>query len=165
MLFVFTYCRVESVEKVSPVEKRYEPQISPSSQYGPPASAIPPNTLPKLSPNDGKLSNFSWLSNSIMIHLSRHLSPMCLKLQWCINHYLSGQYNEMMSTDNSALSPTARYSNDVNSSKSMTSHTTYLEEKWLQSLLLTCFVWLTDKIYSLEEKHVSVAIPVGPCLN
>uniref|UniRef100_A0A8C9WZZ2 Zona occludens protein 1 n=1 Tax=Sander lucioperca TaxID=283035 RepID=A0A8C9WZZ2_SANLU len=47
-----------STEKVSPVEKRYEPlpQISPSSQYGPPASAIPPNTLPKLSPNDGKLS-------------------------------------------------------------------------------------------------------------
>uniref|UniRef100_A0A7N6A0N3 Zona occludens protein 1 n=1 Tax=Anabas testudineus TaxID=64144 RepID=A0A7N6A0N3_ANATE len=38
----------------SPVEKRYEPlpQISPSTQYGPPASAIPPNTLPKLSPSD-----------------------------------------------------------------------------------------------------------------
>ncbi|XP_076590207.1 tight junction protein 1 isoform X7 [Chaetodon auriga] len=50
----YPYNRVESVEKVSPVEKRYEPlpQISPSSQYGPPASAIPPNTLPKLSPND-----------------------------------------------------------------------------------------------------------------
>uniref|UniRef100_A0A4W6D005 Zona occludens protein 1 n=1 Tax=Lates calcarifer TaxID=8187 RepID=A0A4W6D005_LATCA len=34
-------------KKVSPVEKRYEPlpQISPSSQYGPPASTIPPNTL------------------------------------------------------------------------------------------------------------------------
>lgn len=49
-------CRVESVEKVSPVEKRYEPlpQISPSSQYGPPVPAIPPNTLPKLSPGDGK---------------------------------------------------------------------------------------------------------------
>lgn len=55
-MFVFTYCRVESVEKVSPVEKRYEPlpQISPSSQYGPPTPAIPPNTLPKLSPNEGK---------------------------------------------------------------------------------------------------------------
>uniref|UniRef100_A0A3B4WV91 Zona occludens protein 1 n=1 Tax=Seriola lalandi dorsalis TaxID=1841481 RepID=A0A3B4WV91_SERLL len=55
---------------VSPVEKRYEPlpQISPSSQYGPPASAIPPNTLPKLSPNDGKLSNVS--SNSIPEPLS-----------------------------------------------------------------------------------------------
>uniref|UniRef100_A0A669B0B9 Zona occludens protein 1 n=1 Tax=Oreochromis niloticus TaxID=8128 RepID=A0A669B0B9_ORENI len=40
--------------KVSPVEKRYDPlpQISPSSQYGPPASAIPPATLPKLSPGD-----------------------------------------------------------------------------------------------------------------
>ncbi|XP_039988450.1 tight junction protein ZO-1 isoform X6 [Xiphias gladius] len=50
----YPYNRVESVEKVSPVEKRYEPlpQISPSSQYGPPASAIPPNTLPKLSPNE-----------------------------------------------------------------------------------------------------------------
>ncbi|XP_034390823.1 tight junction protein ZO-1 isoform X2 [Cyclopterus lumpus] len=50
----YPYNRVESVEKVSPVEKRYEPllQISPSSQYGPPASAIPPNTLLKLSPND-----------------------------------------------------------------------------------------------------------------
>ncbi|XP_047189061.1 tight junction protein ZO-1 isoform X2 [Scophthalmus maximus] len=50
----YPYNRVESVEKVSPVEKRYEPlpQISPSSQYGPPPSTIPPNTLPKLSPND-----------------------------------------------------------------------------------------------------------------
>ncbi|XP_055365762.1 tight junction protein ZO-1 isoform X4 [Betta splendens] len=50
----YPYNRVESVEKVSPVEKRYEPlpQISPSSQYGPPASTIPPNTLPKLSPSD-----------------------------------------------------------------------------------------------------------------
>lgn len=47
---------MESVEKVSPVEKRYEPlpQISPSSQYGPPASALPPNALPKLSPSDGE---------------------------------------------------------------------------------------------------------------
>uniref|UniRef100_A0A669CXR3 Tight junction protein 1 n=1 Tax=Oreochromis niloticus TaxID=8128 RepID=A0A669CXR3_ORENI len=46
--------KIESVEKVSPVEKRYDPlpQISPSSQYGPPASAIPPATLPKLSPGD-----------------------------------------------------------------------------------------------------------------
>uniref|UniRef100_A0A3Q3QEH0 Zona occludens protein 1 n=1 Tax=Monopterus albus TaxID=43700 RepID=A0A3Q3QEH0_MONAL len=53
-------------KKVSPVEKRYEPlpQISPSSQYGPPAPAIPPNTLPKLSPNDGKLSDASCLSLS-----------------------------------------------------------------------------------------------------
>uniref|UniRef100_A0A1A7WML5 Zona occludens protein 1 n=2 Tax=Iconisemion striatum TaxID=60296 RepID=A0A1A7WML5_9TELE len=50
----YQYNRVESVEKVSPVEKRYEPlpQISPSSQYGPPAPPIPPNTLPKLSPSD-----------------------------------------------------------------------------------------------------------------
>nr|XP_043872548.1 tight junction protein ZO-1 isoform X7 [Solea senegalensis] len=50
----YPYNRVESVEKVSPVEKRYEPlpQISPSSQYGPPVSSIPPNTLPKLSPSD-----------------------------------------------------------------------------------------------------------------
>ncbi|KAF3854960.1 hypothetical protein F7725_023015 [Dissostichus mawsoni] len=50
----YPYNRVESAEKVSPVEKRYEPLpiISPSSQYGPPASAIPPNTLPKLSPNE-----------------------------------------------------------------------------------------------------------------
>lgn len=63
-LFVSTYCRVESAEKVSPVEKRYEPlpQISPSSQYGPPASAIPPNTLPKLIPNEGKLYYFSCLT-------------------------------------------------------------------------------------------------------
>uniref|UniRef100_A0A672JCK4 Zona occludens protein 1 n=1 Tax=Salarias fasciatus TaxID=181472 RepID=A0A672JCK4_SALFA len=46
----YPYNRVESVEKVSPVEKRYEPlpQISPSSQYGPPPPAAPPSTLPKL---------------------------------------------------------------------------------------------------------------------
>uniref|UniRef100_A0A8C6PKG7 Zona occludens protein 1 n=1 Tax=Nothobranchius furzeri TaxID=105023 RepID=A0A8C6PKG7_NOTFU len=46
----YPYNRVESVEKVSPVEKRYEPlpQVSPSSQYGPQAPPIPPNTLPKL---------------------------------------------------------------------------------------------------------------------
>ncbi|MED6251410.1 hypothetical protein ATANTOWER_030368 [Ataeniobius toweri] len=52
----YPYNRVESVEKVSPVDKRYEPlpQISPSTQYGPPAPAIPPNTLPKLSPGDVK---------------------------------------------------------------------------------------------------------------
>uniref|UniRef100_A0A3Q2FXZ5 Tight junction protein 1b n=1 Tax=Cyprinodon variegatus TaxID=28743 RepID=A0A3Q2FXZ5_CYPVA len=45
---------VESLEKVSPVEKRYEalPQISPSTQYAPPAPVNPPNTLPKLSPVD-----------------------------------------------------------------------------------------------------------------
>ncbi|XP_068170080.1 tight junction protein ZO-1 isoform X6 [Antennarius striatus] len=50
----YPYNRVESVEKVSPAEKRYEPlpQISPSSQYGPPANTISPNALPKLSPND-----------------------------------------------------------------------------------------------------------------
>lgn len=62
-LFVFTHCRVESLEKVSPVEKRYEPlpQISPSTQYGAPASTIPPSTLPKLSPNDGKLPNVQTL--------------------------------------------------------------------------------------------------------
>uniref|UniRef100_A0A3P9DQM1 Zona occludens protein 1 n=1 Tax=Maylandia zebra TaxID=106582 RepID=A0A3P9DQM1_9CICH len=58
--------------KVSPVEKRYDPlpQISPSSQYGPPASAIPPATLPKLSPGDGKLPKLSaglqtFVSNSV----------------------------------------------------------------------------------------------------
>uniref|UniRef100_A0A672JFI3 Tight junction protein 1b n=1 Tax=Salarias fasciatus TaxID=181472 RepID=A0A672JFI3_SALFA len=57
----YPYNRVESVEKVSPVEKRYEPlpQISPSSQYGPPPPAAPPSTLPKLSPNDGESTN--WL--------------------------------------------------------------------------------------------------------
>ncbi|XP_077372310.1 tight junction protein 1b isoform X8 [Festucalex cinctus] len=50
----YPYNRVESVEKVSPGDKRYDPlpQISPSSQYGLPSSAIPPNTLPKLSPAD-----------------------------------------------------------------------------------------------------------------
>ncbi|XP_057693866.1 tight junction protein ZO-1 isoform X2 [Corythoichthys intestinalis] len=50
----YPYNRVESVEKVSPGEKRFDllPQISPSFQYGPPGSAIPPNTLPKLSPTD-----------------------------------------------------------------------------------------------------------------
>lgn len=49
---------MESVEKVSPGDKRYDPltQISPSSQYGPAGSAIPPTTLPKLSPADGKFS-------------------------------------------------------------------------------------------------------------
>ncbi|XP_077451393.1 tight junction protein 1b isoform X3 [Stigmatopora argus] len=51
----YPYNRVESVEKVSPGEKRFDvlPQISPSFQYGPPGSAIPPNTLAKLSPSDG----------------------------------------------------------------------------------------------------------------
>uniref|UniRef100_A0AAX7SSA9 Zona occludens protein 1 n=1 Tax=Astatotilapia calliptera TaxID=8154 RepID=A0AAX7SSA9_ASTCA len=65
-------CAKSSVEKVSPVEKRYDPlpQISPSSQYGPPASAIPPATLPKLSPGDGKLPKLSaglqtFVSNSV----------------------------------------------------------------------------------------------------
>eukprot|EP00066_Takifugu_rubripes_P016681 XP_011605947.1 PREDICTED: tight junction protein ZO-1-like isoform X2 [Takifugu rubripes] len=50
----YPYNRVESAEKVSPAEKRYEPlpQISPSSQYGLPAPAIPPSALPKLSPSD-----------------------------------------------------------------------------------------------------------------
>ncbi|KAL0968671.1 hypothetical protein UPYG_G00270000 [Umbra pygmaea] len=50
----YPYNRAESVEKVSPVEKRYEPlpQISPVSQYGPPSPAVPPNTLPKLITND-----------------------------------------------------------------------------------------------------------------
>uniref|UniRef100_A0A3B4VG84 Zona occludens protein 1 n=1 Tax=Seriola dumerili TaxID=41447 RepID=A0A3B4VG84_SERDU len=45
------YKNVAHAGRVSPVEKRYEPlpQISPSSQYGPPASAIPPNTLLYLS--------------------------------------------------------------------------------------------------------------------
>ncbi|XP_051917373.1 tight junction protein ZO-1 isoform X6 [Hippocampus zosterae] len=51
---LYPYNRVESVEKVNPGDKRYDPltQISPSSQYGPPGSAIPPNTLPKLGPSD-----------------------------------------------------------------------------------------------------------------
>uniref|UniRef100_A0A8C7M481 Tight junction protein 1 n=1 Tax=Oncorhynchus kisutch TaxID=8019 RepID=A0A8C7M481_ONCKI len=42
----YPYNRAESVEKVSPVEKRYEPlpQISPVSQYGPPSPAVPPNS-------------------------------------------------------------------------------------------------------------------------
>uniref|UniRef100_A0A8C7IUE7 Tight junction protein 1 n=1 Tax=Oncorhynchus kisutch TaxID=8019 RepID=A0A8C7IUE7_ONCKI len=50
----YPYNRAESVEKVSPVEKRYEPlpQISPVSQYGPPSPAVPPNSLPKLTTND-----------------------------------------------------------------------------------------------------------------
>ncbi|XP_028304460.1 tight junction protein ZO-1 isoform X4 [Gouania willdenowi] len=50
----YPYNRVESLEKVSPVDKRYEPlpQISPASQYGPPVSAVPPPTVPKLSPNN-----------------------------------------------------------------------------------------------------------------
>uniref|UniRef100_A0AAV2KXW7 Zona occludens protein 1 n=1 Tax=Knipowitschia caucasica TaxID=637954 RepID=A0AAV2KXW7_KNICA len=49
----YPYNRVESVEKLNPVEKRYEamPQVSPSSQYGA-APMVPPNTLPKLSPNE-----------------------------------------------------------------------------------------------------------------
>ncbi|XP_076124625.1 tight junction protein 1 isoform X6 [Alosa pseudoharengus] len=48
----YPYSRAESVDKSSPVEKRYEPvsQISPSpSQYVPPA---PPTSLPKLNPTD-----------------------------------------------------------------------------------------------------------------
>ena len=39
------------------------------------------------------------------------------------DEYLSGRYNVMIGTDNSALSSRARYSNDVNSPKSMSSHT------------------------------------------
>ncbi|KAK6309358.1 hypothetical protein J4Q44_G00208210 [Coregonus suidteri] len=50
----YPYNRAESAEKVSPVEKRYDPlpQISPVSQYGPPGPAVPPNSLPKLTTND-----------------------------------------------------------------------------------------------------------------
>ncbi|XP_045074628.1 tight junction protein ZO-1-like isoform X3 [Coregonus clupeaformis] len=50
----YPYNRAESVEKVSPVEKRYDPlpQISPVSQYGPPGPAVPPNSLPKLITNE-----------------------------------------------------------------------------------------------------------------
>ncbi|XP_062404002.1 tight junction protein ZO-1 isoform X4 [Sardina pilchardus] len=51
----YPYSRAESVDKSSPVEKRYEPvsQISPSpSQYAPPA---PPTSLPKLNPTDVSL--------------------------------------------------------------------------------------------------------------
>ncbi|CAL8325659.1 unnamed protein product [Gadus morhua 'NCC'] len=51
----YHYNRVESMEKVSPVEKRYDPMhvMSPTSQYGPPQTpAIPPNSLPKLGPNE-----------------------------------------------------------------------------------------------------------------
>ncbi|XP_041705648.2 tight junction protein ZO-1 isoform X6 [Coregonus clupeaformis] len=50
----YPYNRAESAEKVSPVEKRYDPlpQISPVSQYGPPGPAVPPNSLPKLATND-----------------------------------------------------------------------------------------------------------------
>lgn len=71
ILYVSSHCRVESVEKVSPVEKRYEPlpQVSPSSQYGPPASTIPPNTLPKLSPNDGKFLSRLTLKSTHFIQL------------------------------------------------------------------------------------------------
>uniref|UniRef100_A0A3B3ZTD8 Uncharacterized protein n=1 Tax=Periophthalmus magnuspinnatus TaxID=409849 RepID=A0A3B3ZTD8_9GOBI len=59
------FFRVESVEKLNPVEKRYEPmpQISPSSQYA--APMVPPNTLPKLSPNEGKQGLMAELMNSI----------------------------------------------------------------------------------------------------
>ena len=49
------------MEKVSPVEKRYDPMhvISPTSQYGPPQTpAIPPNSLPKLGPSEGKFARF-----------------------------------------------------------------------------------------------------------
>uniref|UniRef100_A0A3Q1EYG7 Zona occludens protein 1 n=1 Tax=Acanthochromis polyacanthus TaxID=80966 RepID=A0A3Q1EYG7_9TELE len=51
----------------SPVEKRYEPlpQISPSSQYGPPATAITPTTLPKLSPNDASFFSHVFPANSV----------------------------------------------------------------------------------------------------
>uniref|UniRef100_A0A3Q0S7B2 Zona occludens protein 1 n=1 Tax=Amphilophus citrinellus TaxID=61819 RepID=A0A3Q0S7B2_AMPCI len=68
--------KIESVEKVSPVEKRYEtlPQISPSSQYGPPASAVPPTTLPKLSPGDGKLSKFSAGLSDFIVAVSEPLT-------------------------------------------------------------------------------------------
>jgi hypothetical protein len=50
------------MEKVSPVEKRYDPMhvMSPTSQYGPPQTpAIPPNSLPKLGPNEGKFVRLS----------------------------------------------------------------------------------------------------------
>lgn len=46
----YPYTRAESVEKTSPVEKRYDPVISPApSQYVPPA---PPTSLPKLTPSE-----------------------------------------------------------------------------------------------------------------
>ena len=44
------------------------------------------------------------------------------------DEYLSGRYNVMIGTDNSALSSRARYSNDVNSPKSMSSHTNCVEK-------------------------------------
>lgn len=53
-----TFCfRTESVEKVSPVDKRYEhlPPVNPSpAPYSQPTPAAPPTSLPKLSNIEGK---------------------------------------------------------------------------------------------------------------
>lgn len=52
--------RTESVEKVSPVDKRYEPvpQVNPTpAPYGQTGPAVPPTSLPKLSNAEGKSLN------------------------------------------------------------------------------------------------------------
>ncbi|XP_036816628.1 tight junction protein ZO-1 isoform X4 [Oncorhynchus mykiss] len=74
----YPYNRAESVEKVSPVEKRYEPlpQISPVSQYGPPSPAVPPNSLPKLIPNDVNSHPDQLLSSSPKLDLSGLRPPV-----------------------------------------------------------------------------------------
>ncbi|XP_055789129.1 tight junction protein ZO-1-like isoform X5 [Salvelinus fontinalis] len=74
----YPYNRAESVEKVSPVEKRYEPlpQISPVSQYGPPSPAVPPNSLPKLITNDVNSHPDQLLSSSPKLDLSGLRPPV-----------------------------------------------------------------------------------------
>ncbi|XP_045544576.1 tight junction protein ZO-1 isoform X3 [Salmo salar] len=74
----YPYNRTESVEKVSPVEKRYEPlsQISPVSQYGPPSPAVPPNSLPKLITNDMNSHPDQLLSSSPKLDLSGLRPPV-----------------------------------------------------------------------------------------
>lgn len=44
------------------------------------------------------------------------------------DEYLGGRYNVIMNTNNSALSSRARYSNDVNSLRSMSLHTNCVEK-------------------------------------
>lgn len=66
--------RTESGEKVSPVEKRYEPvpQVNPvPTPYGQSGPAVPPTSLPKLSNAEGKSLNHMLLILSSAVHTRR----------------------------------------------------------------------------------------------
>uniref|UniRef100_A0A8C1U1T4 Zona occludens protein 1 n=1 Tax=Cyprinus carpio TaxID=7962 RepID=A0A8C1U1T4_CYPCA len=72
----YPFARTESVEKVSPVDKRYEPlpPVNPSpAPYSQPTPAAPPTSLPKLSNIEGK--NESGVFNYVNSLPDPHSSP------------------------------------------------------------------------------------------